>query len=499
MSAHVPGYVLHELLGRGAETAVWQAEPAGAPGRVVVVKRLEGVVAAGAVTDLRREADALDRLSHPSILRLLDVVEHDGGVALVVPYAPGGSLADRVAALDGGLTPSVVADLGARLGTALAAAHNAGLVHRDVKPANILFDLEGQPLLADFGTARLVGDRPPPAGTAEYLDPEVAAGAPPGVASDVYGLGATLYEALAGTPPYAGSSPQATLRAADRARHVPLHELVTAPAALTEAIEAALARDPARRPSTASELAARLDEARRALEPEQGPPPVPGRLAAPPGPAPAPVAAPTAPTPVAERSGTRPFGPAPPRPSTEPAASRPAVDRRLLLLASVLVVVVPLGVVWWLTRGDPAPPPGAEEPPSAALERSPAPPCDHVAAPTAADGVEVLAADVAGRGCSVPVVWDGEVLVVHRPDREPVRYDLDAEAEDHLLLGDWTCDGRDSPAVYRPTTGELFLFDGFADGDQEVVGSVEDTGSPGGTPRVLVDDDGCDRVEVAPP
>src|SRR5690606_38993582 len=116
------------------------------------------------IAELRREAEALERLSHPSILRLLDVVPDGPGVALVFPFAAGGSLAQRIAEAPDGLDATFVADLGARLARALASAHNAGLIHRDVKPSNILFDVEGQPLLADLGTALLRGESAPAAG-----------------------------------------------------------------------------------------------------------------------------------------------------------------------------------------------------------------------------------------------------------------------------------------------------------------------------------------------
>lgn len=539
MSEGPPGYVLREPLGEGSAAVVWRAEPSGSPGRVVAVKRLRGPADPSAVADLRREADALERLSHPSILRLLDVVADGDGVALVLPYAPGGSLAGWIAAEPDGLDPATVADLGARLGGALAAAHNLGLVHRDVKPANVLFDAEAQPLLADFGTARLLGDRTEIAGTAEYLAPEVAAGAPPDARSDVYGLGVTCYEALTGTPPYAGSTPRATLRAAERGHHVPLRDVIDAPAALCDAVEAAISRDPADRPATAADLAGRLDEAARRLHADDGlPPPPPSRAAgtlgatsgavppadtttgaptAGPSATDAPVArgasgasgAPTAGSAApaagsahgAERSGTQLFGPAPPRP-TAPSPQRSGVDRRLLVAAAALVVLLPVGVVWWLVAGggDDVPPP---EPPAesraeaASVERTPTAPCEDVEAPAEAqdDDAEVLPADVAGRGCTVPVVWDGRTLTVPRADGVPRRYELDAEVGDRLLFGDWTCDDHETPALYRPDSGQVFLFEGFAD-DEEVTVVGEPTGVVDGRARVLVDEAGCHRIDV---
>jgi hypothetical protein len=535
MSEGLPGYVLREPVGEGATAIVWRAEPTGTPGRLVAVKRLAGAADPAAVADLRREAEALDRLSHPSILRLLEVVQDGDGVALVLPYATGGSLADRIAARPDGLEPASVADLGARLGGALAAAHNLGLVHRDIKPTNVLFDAEGQPLLADFGTARLVHDRAEIAGTAEYLAPEVAGGQPPDARSDVYSLGVTCYEALAGAPPYAGSTPGATLRSADRGHHVPLGDVVDAPASLVAAVEAAIARDPAARPATAAELAGRLDEARRELEAggEAAPPPPPAgsggagvlgavpasdaprgwrrsRDADHPAPADAPSTETAPPSPGGgssgpERSGTQLFGPAPPRPApADPARS--GVDRRLLVAAAALVLVLPLAVVWWLVTGDDdaeVPPTAAEEPeaddgaaPAPTAERTVPELCDDIEAPDAdqTEGAEVLPADVAGRGCAVPVAWDGSTLTVPRGDGPPVRYELEAEDGDHLLFGDWTCDRRESPALYRPSSGEVFLFDGFADDEVTVRG--EPSGVSDGEPRVITDDDGCHRVEV---
>jgi serine/threonine protein kinase len=561
MDERLPGYVLHHRVGVGANAEVYRAEPAGSPGRIVAVKRLRIEAPARAVDELRREAAALTRLSHPSILRLLDLVVDGDRVALVVPFTVGGSLADRLAAVDGGLPPAEVADLGARIARALAAAHNAGLVHRDVKPANLLFDAEGQPLLSDFGTAHLTGERTPVAGTAEYLDPAVLAGAPADARSDVYGLGVTLYEALAGVPPYAGSTARQTLAAADRGVHVPLTELVDAPAALIETIERAMARDPGARHATASELAGRLDEARRHLEavrpelPVPPPPPTPGSAGvlgaqsaredvpaphAPATAAPRPPAAPsvTAPaTPEVEpgsrrsdedrvgegpqRSGTRLFGPAPPAPVPTSSATR-GVDRRLLVVAAALIVAIPVGLTWWLPRGGDEEVELTRDAPSSqatdeartdgtgidgtvtedqdtaggstdatALDARPS--CAGTPAHTT-DG-EVHDADIEGRGCTVPVAWDGQQLHVPLEDGTVARYDLAASPEDVLVLGDWSCDGRDTPALYRPDDGRVFVFDEFSD-DATARGTP--AGVTDGKPVVVLDAHGCPQLRIEP-
>jgi eukaryotic-like serine/threonine-protein kinase len=279
----VEGYTLHDVLGAGAHAEVHRAEAVGRPGRIVAVKRFTAAPTTATVREVRREADALERLSHPSIVRLLDVVTDGDGVALVTPYLPGGTLASRIAR--GPLPAAAVADLGARLGDALAAAHAAGVVHRDVKPTNVLYDAEEQPLLTDFGAAVLAGeDVTETVGTATYLDPEVVGGAAsPGPASDQYALGVVLYEALAGSPPYAAPTVEATLRAADRGVHVPLGQHAPdAPPAIVTAIERAIRRDPTERFPTVRELASHLEEARSGLDTEVAggtdatPDPVPG-------------------------------------------------------------------------------------------------------------------------------------------------------------------------------------------------------------------------------
>jgi eukaryotic-like serine/threonine-protein kinase len=537
MDDELPGYLLHQRIGAGAASEVYRAEPVGSPGRSVAVKRLRIDAPPRAVDELRREARALAQLSHPSLMRILDIVPDGDGVALVLPLAAGGSLADRLATADGGLEPAEAADLGARLASALAAAHDAGLVHRDVKPGNILFDAEGQPLLGDFGTARLTSERAPVAGTAEYLDPAVVHGAVPDARTDVYGLGVTLYEMLAGVPPFAGSTPRQTLAAADRSIHLPLAEVSQAPAALVATIERAMARDPSDRFPTASELAGQLDESRRRLETGEArrdvpPQPSPGRagvLGAVPRPPAQTRSVPTATATsagaaapegegleAAELSGTRAFGPAPPR-APDARATPDRIDRRLLGSAALLVLLVPLGIAWWLVRGDEvdltldarsgasgeevAASPEEASSPEAAPRPAPSdvdtslPPCDHASHPDAPDAARILHADVEGGGCTVPVAWDGRQLTVPLRSGETARYDLDARSSDILLLGDWNCDGRATPALYRPDDGQLFVFDEFS---EDATARGISSGVQGGRPVVARGDDRCDRIDVEP-
>ncbi len=149
------------------------------------------------------QAEASSRLRHPNIVRLIDVDERAG--LLVMEYVPGGTLADRLAR-QGRLRPALVRRLALDLLAALAAAHRAGIVHRDVKPPNVFLDAAGNAKLADFGAAHLAdfGGTQTAGfiGTLGYLSPEQIAGGRIGPAADLYALGATLFEALVGRLPF---------------------------------------------------------------------------------------------------------------------------------------------------------------------------------------------------------------------------------------------------------------------------------------------------------
>jgi hypothetical protein len=126
-------------------------------------------------------------------------------------------------------------------------------------------------------------------------------------------------------------------------------------------------------------------------------------------------------------------------------------------------------------------------------------PCDD-APPLPADSGEVVRADTEALGCTIDLGWDAEerILSVPTDGAEPVRYRL-GEPGDQLVVGDWDCDGRDTPGLYRPVSGEVFTFDGFAGAGGELVsGPPRETGATGGDPVVTTGNDGCDRVEVTP-
>lgn len=187
-------YRLVSLVGRGAMGVVWRARDERGDGTVAVKQLLADASA--------REARIAERLRHPNAIAVLDVVVHDGKPCLIMEYLESVSLGAR-----GELTPEEAAAIGAQIAAALAEAHSAGIVHRDIKPDNVLIAPDGTAKITDFGIARSIGEGTLTAagmlaGTPAYLAPEVADGAPADHRSDVFSLGATLYAALEGEPPF---------------------------------------------------------------------------------------------------------------------------------------------------------------------------------------------------------------------------------------------------------------------------------------------------------
>lgn len=228
-------------------------------GREVALKRLtlHGSAAeiARARQRIEREVEVLSHLDHPNIVPLLEVLEEDDEVTLVMPYLTGGTLADRVAR-DGPLAPDQVRHLADSLSGALAAAHRAGIVHRDVKPANVLFDHDDVPHLADFGVAssrdHTIGLTAlgTVVGTPGFMAPEQARGEDAGQAADVFALGATLLFAATGHGPYGRGAPDLLMVRAAQGKVGPLPRSL--PIGLRRALESMLDPRPDRRPSAAA-------------------------------------------------------------------------------------------------------------------------------------------------------------------------------------------------------------------------------------------------------
>src|SRR6266511_3449198 len=216
-------YRLVRPLGRGGMGTVWLAHDE-ALDRDVAVKE---IVIPAALTEAEgdqarrrslREARTAARLNHLNVIRMYDIVESDSRQWIVMEYVPSRSLHD-VISQDGPLPPERVARIGLGVLAALQAAHRAGVLHRDVKPSNVLLTADGRVVLSDFGLAVVAGSdttvtRPGMIlGSPAYISPERAREGISGPASDLWSLGATLYAAVEGHSPYERSTPIATLTA----------------------------------------------------------------------------------------------------------------------------------------------------------------------------------------------------------------------------------------------------------------------------------------------
>ncbi|MDX3644464.1 serine/threonine-protein kinase [Streptomyces sp. MB09-02B] len=220
-------YRIVEQLGRGGMGVVWRAVDE-VLHREVALKELRTYTDAGApeLADLglrmQREARAAARVRHPGVVAVHDVAEVDGRPLIVMELVDGPSL-DDVLSDRGLLDPREAAAIGAKVMDALAAAHRVGVLHRDVKPGNILLDRSGRVVLTDFGIATMENPGDGSAthltrsgelvGSLDYLAPERAQGNDPGPASDVWALGATLYAAVEGSSPFRRTSTWSTLTA----------------------------------------------------------------------------------------------------------------------------------------------------------------------------------------------------------------------------------------------------------------------------------------------
>ncbi|MGW4511427.1 serine/threonine-protein kinase [Streptomyces sp. NPDC004393] len=246
-------YRLVDSIGSGGMGRVWRAHDE-VLHRAVAIKEL---TAALYVTESDRsvllarthaEARAAARINHSAVVTIHDVLEHDNRPWIVMELVEGGSLADAVKER-GRLEADEAARIGLWVLRALRAAHSAGVLHRDVKPGNVLLAADGRVLLTDFGIAQVEGDTTITrtgeiVGSVDYLAPERVRGHDPGPSSDLWALGATLYTAVEGRSPFRRTSPLTTMQAVvDEEPAQPAHA-----GALDSVIAALLRKDPAERP-----------------------------------------------------------------------------------------------------------------------------------------------------------------------------------------------------------------------------------------------------------
>ncbi|KUM68794.1 serine/threonine-protein kinase [Streptomyces curacoi] len=260
-------YTANQILGRGSAGTVWLGEGPEGP---VAIKLLREDLASDQelVGRFVQERTALLGLEHPNVVSVRDLVVDGNDLALVMDLVRGTDLRTRLDR-DRRLAPEAAVAIVADVADGLAAAHAAGVVHRDVKPENVLLDMQGPlgpggshpALLTDFGVAKLI-DTPRRTratkiiGTPDYLAPEIVEGLPPRAAVDIYALATVLYELLAGFTPFGGGHPGAVLRRHVTERVAPLPGI---PDELWQLIVQCLAKAPASR-LRASELGTRLRE-----------------------------------------------------------------------------------------------------------------------------------------------------------------------------------------------------------------------------------------------
>ena len=259
-------YRLESVLGRGGMAEVWRAVDERL-GRPVAVKVLDREAADSvAMRRFEREAQAIARLTHPNVVAVYDVGVELDTAYLVMELVDGGPLSGLLAT--GPMAVDDAVRMAAQVCDALQAAHDAGVVHRDIKPDNILVTPAGVVKVLDFGIARVVQAAGPrltgaavAMGTGAFMAPEQAAGGPVDARTDLYALGCVLYAMLTGGPPFHSDDPLGLLWLQINQPAVPVATVrPDVPAALDALVGQLLAKSPADRPGTAAEVRQRLDE-----------------------------------------------------------------------------------------------------------------------------------------------------------------------------------------------------------------------------------------------
>jgi serine/threonine-protein kinase len=266
LTGHQVGpYRLLREIGNGGMGMVYEAEDARL-GRRVAVKLLPPEVSRDHKAKERflREARAAAAVDHPNICTVHDVGESDGRLYIVLTYYEGETLRERIKR--GPLPLDEARQIAIQVARGLACAHEAGIVHRDIKPANVMLPRRGEAKILDFGIARLQGDEASLTrtgaswGTPAYMSPEQARGEPVDARTDVWSLGAMLYEMIAGRRPFGGESLEAVVSAILTQEPEPLERVRPGvPPELARVVDCALAKDPAERYATAAKLLADLE------------------------------------------------------------------------------------------------------------------------------------------------------------------------------------------------------------------------------------------------
>jgi len=416
--------VLREI-GRGGMGAVWLCRD-GVLGREVAVKQLGGLPGESTphVARALREARTAAALTHPNVVSIFDAVEYGGHVWLVMEHVESRTLS-ALTRDQGPLAAERVARIGAQVADGLAAAHARGTIHRDVKPGNVLVTDDDLAKISDFGIARSIGDDTLTqtgmvTGTPLYFSPQLARGADPTPADDVWALGATLYAAVEGEPPWPtrenaiamlvhiAENPPPEPRRAGPLAPVLSRMLTSDPADRVTMAEAA---EQLRRVGAGDEVAGEGTLVFAAGTPERGSDTA-ERPAAPPPAAPAP--APVPPVPPAEGP------PAAPAPATADAGDERRSRSRLLPLlavaAVVLLLVAGVALVAQLRSGDEDPSPAADSSRAGGStdegETSPAPSDSEEPPPATSDAPETTPSDEEPSTDAVPADSDAEAFVV---------------------------------------------------------------------------------------
>lgn len=458
-------YTVTRKLGEGGMAIVYKGFQESL-NRNVAIKVLRAELAQDPefITRFQREAQAVAKLNHPNILHVYDAGVAYGVYYIVMDYVDGGSLRDLIAR--GPLSVERAVSIAAQLADALDYAHRQNVVHRDVKPANVLLAHDGRPLLTDFGIARLLDEKGltrtgTSMGTPEYMAPEQVQGQPTDPRTDIYSLGLVLYEMLAGWVPFSTPTPVATLFKQVNEPPPPLHQMnISIPAWLEDIVNLALAKRPAERFQTAGEFAAALREEAAAAALARPVTPHPRRVE--------PVAA-----------------------AAQPAAKPAGRHRNLaipILLGAIAVVVVGLAVLWYsgALNGSPAeivPPATDTETPIVIVVTSP--PNSNTATPVASVATP---SPIASTDAPVVVVptrqGPAQIAFTSRRDGNAEIYVMDAEGTAQTNLT------HDAAEEYWPQwspDASKIAFHSYAPGDTSGHSQIYVMDAAGGNWKQLTD------------